>query len=255
MNRLYAHMFLYPLREQVRICVERKINCLVSLTASILMNLGEEEMGILRSARNNIVIAYHAPPHDMFPGSIDPHIRFVAKQRLSETLNLARKTGAAFIVAHINYLEKMHKYHMKSWIENCFELFDNLLHEYKIPIHLENAYERSPEIFHKILREVDNELLRFTLDVGHIIAYSKVSLRDWILTLSNYIDEIHMHETKAGADEHLPVGSGLVDWDEIIALLEDSGVDIRRIYITVEPRNINDLDRSIQYIKENLGIL
>jgi len=255
LGKIYAHMFLYPLDKQIAICVDRKINCLISLTATTLLDLKQSDVELINDAGRKIQIAYHAPPHDMFPGSVDPYVRKVAKLRLSETLDLASKTHATHIVAHINYIEDMHKYHVRSWIENSLELFEELIRLYRVPIHIENGYEQTPEIFYRMLKEAKNDLLGFALDIGHVLAYSKEPLEIWISRLSDYIREIHIHETRPGVDEHLAVGSGLVDWDQILAMLENNGVSINRICITIEPRNENDLDRSIRYLRDTLGLI
>jgi sugar phosphate isomerase/epimerase len=40
------------------------------------------------------------------------------------------------------------------------------------------------------------------LDIGHVIAYSKFSLEDWISNLGNRIKYIHLHWNNGTSDDH-----------------------------------------------------
>ncbi|MCR8463394.1 MAG: sugar phosphate isomerase/epimerase family protein [Candidatus Korarchaeota archaeon] len=248
MKTPYVHLFQYPVEKQLSISKDRGLNCLLGLTANRLMELNSNTVKLIKDFREKIDVAVHAPPHDMLLGSLDPAIRQVTKMRLLETIKLASDIRATYVVVHLNYVENMHKYFKEAWIENSVEVLEELLQQ-KIKIYLENAYERDPEIFHKVFRMLQSDLFGFTLDVGHAIAYSNVPLETWISKLSSYIKELHVHETRPGSDEHLAVGSGLIDWGHVFSKLEENGISLNELYITIEPRDENALDKSIEYLK------
>lgn len=240
-------MFLYPIEKQVEICRSNNVGCLLSLN---VYNIDMIDIEKLRDSISTMPRALHAPPHDMYLGSIDPRVRSVVQFRINQTLRIANALHASHIVLHMNYVEEFHKYHLAEWIENARELLSKI--ETNVEIHIENSVERSNEIFVKFFREVGLENVKFCLDIGHVIAYSRDSIDKWINSLANWIAEIHLHETEKGSDQHKPLGTGYIDWDYIFVLLEENGVDIKKTILTLEPRTEEDLKKSLEFLKNIL---
>lgn len=253
MKELYVHLFPYSVERQLSLCANRRLNCLIGLTVNRLIELNPDTIRLISDYGKRIHLAVHAPPHDLLLGSEDPLVRQATKTRLLETLKLASDIRGTYVVIHANYIEDMHKYIKEAWIDNSIKVLEELL-QFGIKIHLENGYERNPEFFYKILKTLQSDLLGFTLDVGHVIAYSNTPLDTWISRLSSYIREIHIHETHPGRDEHLAVGTGLVDWELVFLELENNGVNLNELYVTIEPRDEEALDKSIRYLRDT-GII
>jgi sugar phosphate isomerase/epimerase len=62
--------------------------------------------------------------------------------------------------------------------------------------------------------------------------------------------EVHLHDNRKTADDHLPVGDGEIDFDLFMRLVHDYRVSL--IY-TVEPHRVEDLERSIEGCKRMLA--
>ena len=251
-KRVFAHLFRYPIRKQVEICIRNNVGCLLTLRTSTLTSLDQEHIDFLLEASKKIPIAIHGPFHDMFPGSIDPYIREATIRRFSEAIEIAKKIGAKFLTIHLNYIETLHGRYLEEWVTNSADTFRRLT-EFGIPIHIENTREKDPYIFHRILTEVGNPLVRMCLDIGHIVAYSDRSIKEWIRTLSGYISELHLHECRPGRDSHDVLGCGYIDWELVFGALRQNRVDISTVFLTLEPKDEDDLKRDILFLEEILG--
>jgi len=78
------------------------------------------------------------------------------------------------------------------------------------------------------------------LDVGHIkmfekYGYKKDDILKWVEEIKPEIRHLHVHETQAGEDTHLPLGMG---WDDVIASELEKLRDIlenKKVTIVHEP--------------------
>jgi len=93
---------------------------------------------------------------------------------------------------------------------------------------LENATERGEiKELHDLKYIIDRVRgLGFHLDVGH--AYIQGGMKgvmDYIRVLSPKLWHVHMHDNHGYQDEHLPVGSGKIQFGKIVSALKKIGYD------------------------------
>ncbi|MFP3290107.1 MAG: hypothetical protein RXN31_02750 [Candidatus Nanopusillus acidilobi] len=120
------------------------------------------------------------------------------------------------------------------------KLLNNIREEVK------KVIEKYPDLKNEIEKKygsVDNfvkERIGATLDVGHIkmfekYGYKKDDILKWVEEIKPEIRHLHVHETQAGEDTHLPLGMG---WDDIIASELEKLRDIlenKKVTIVHEP--------------------
>jgi hypothetical protein len=120
------------------------------------------------------------------------------------------------------------------------KLLNNIREEVKKVI---ESYQQLKEEIEKKYGSVDNfvkERIGATLDVGHIkmfekYGYNKEDILKWVEEIKPEIKHLHVHETQAGEDTHLPLGMG---WDDIIASELEKIRDIlenKKVTIVHEP--------------------
>ncbi len=88
--------------------------------------------------------------------------------------------------------------------------------------------------------EFVKERIGATLDVGHIkmfekYGYDKEDILKWVEEIKPEIRHLHVHESQAGEDTHLPLGMG---WDDVIASELEKLRDIlenKKVTIVHEP--------------------
>jgi len=120
------------------------------------------------------------------------------------------------------------------------KLLNNIREEVK------KVIEGYPELKNEIKKkygsvdEFVKERIGATLDVGHIkmfekYGYKKDDILKWVEEIKPEIRHLHVHETQAGEDTHLPLGMG---WDDIIASELEKLRDIlenKKVTIVHEP--------------------
>jgi len=120
------------------------------------------------------------------------------------------------------------------------KLLNNIREEVK------KVIEDYPELKNEIEKkygsvdEFVKERIGATLDVGHIkmfekYGYNKEDILKWVEEIKPEIRHLHVHETQAGEDTHLPLGMG---WDDIIASELEKLRDIlenKKVTIVHEP--------------------
>lgn len=251
--KIFAHLFTYPIDQQLRICMKYNIGCLLTLTVSSLLSLNNSTINLIKEAQKRIPIAIHGPFHDLYPGSIDPYIREATLRRYLDTIKLARDLKAKFVTLHLNYVDSIHRHNRDLWIENTIKLFSELT-PFGVNIHIENTKEPTPDIFSSILGSINSPTLGMCLDIGHVVAYSTTNIDCWIRQLSRFIKEIHLHECVEGGDIHEYLGAGLMDWPLIFRLLRNANIDVGAIYLTLEPKTQQDLEKSLQYLRKVIDL-
>jgi sugar phosphate isomerase/epimerase len=111
---------------------------------------------------------------------------------------------------------------------------------------VKEVIEGYPELKNEIekkygsIDEFVKERIGATLDVGHIkmfekYGYKKDDILKWVEEIKPEIRHLHVHETQAGEDTHLPLGMG---WDDIIASELEKLRDIlenKKVTIVHEP--------------------
>jgi hypothetical protein len=120
------------------------------------------------------------------------------------------------------------------------KLLNNIREEVK------KVIEKYPELKNEIEKkygsvdEFVKERIGATLDVGHIkmfekYGYTKEDILKWVEEIKPEIKHLHVHETQAGEDTHLPLGMG---WDDVIASELEKIRDIlenKKVTIVHEP--------------------
>jgi sugar phosphate isomerase/epimerase len=89
-------------------------------------------------------------------------------------------------------------------------------------------------------------------DIGHQFVFGKVSLDSWIDMLGPYIGQLHLHDNSGSKDEHLPLGSGKIDFYPLIGFLKKRK---KLPLITLEPHKEADLWLSMEYLSRMFGDL
>jgi sugar phosphate isomerase/epimerase len=114
----------------------------------------------------------------------------------------------------------------------------------------ENTYEPGPRIHKMLFEALDSPSARFCLDVGHLLAFAQVGWQKWLITLGQWLGQLHLHDNRGFRDEHLPVGNGYFDFTELFSYLKIHKI---KPLITLEPRSESDLWDSLNAL-DRMGL-
>ncbi|MBQ9120634.1 MAG: sugar phosphate isomerase/epimerase [Lachnospiraceae bacterium] len=155
----------------------------------------------------------HGAFFDVIPVSRDPKIREVSELRIEQSMEAARRIGAAAVVFHTNYNPFLNtSAYIKSWLKENVAFWSSILERYpKKGIYLENMFDGSPAL----LEELSEKLCKYPnygvcLDYAHA-TISKTAPEVWAERLGRFVKHIHINDNDLVRDLHLAWGNGKIN--------------------------------------------
>ena len=164
----------------------------------------------------------HAPYSEIFPCAIDPKVREVAAERYRQVIQVAQGYGIKKIVIHGGYNPRIYYpiwYKEQSvlfWKEFVKEIPEDMV------FCLENVFEEEPDMLAEIIRQTDDPRIRMCLDVGHVNAYSKVPVMEWLKICADIIEHFHLHNNDTSRDYHGQLTDGNIPMEELLHVMEET---------------------------------
>ena len=138
-------------------------------------------------------ISVHGAFMDLVIHSEDRKVREVARQRIFQSLEIARELKAERVVFHGNFDPSQRRERYESnWIERNAIFWSGVLEKYPSIVMLENTFEPTPETFRTVLDAVNSSRLKICLDIGQVNVWAKVPGEEWIAVLGEYIGSMHI---------------------------------------------------------------
>lgn len=250
-NKIHAHVPYGRLAEHLEYAIANHINPEVFLPAEALDSLIMEELatlaGALHAAGLNTTI--HAPFIDLNPGAVDSGIRAVSRKRINQVMKAAELLKPRVIVVHPGYDDLHYGDNKLVWLKNSIEFWQEFVPQARqigTILAVENIFEKEPSTLKALLEAVDDPCFRHCFDVGHWNMFTKVSMEEWFGELGSYIVESHIHDNHGESDEHLPVGEGVINFEQFFPLLTRYAPDA---VWTIEAHNTEHLQRALNNIK------
>ena len=157
----------------------------------------------------------HGPFNELFPCAIDRKARALASDRYRQAIDLAKRYGADKVVIHGGYNPWL--YYPVWYVEESVTFWKEFLQEDPgVQIVLENVLEEQPGMLLDIVSGVDHPGLRLCLDIGHVNAYAKVPVMQWLESWQAYLSHFHIHNNDGSWDTHSPLHSGSIPMGEFL---------------------------------------
>jgi len=189
--------------------------------------------------------ALHAPFSELFPCAIDPKVREIAAERYRQVIRVAKGYGIRKIIVHGGYNPRI--YFPIWYTEQSVLFWKEFVHE--IPTDmvfcLENVFEEEPAMLTEIVRQVNDPRIRMCLDVGHVNAYSKVPVMEWLEQCADLIEHFHIHNNDTSRDAHGQLMDGTISMKELLEVIDGKCPDAT---LTLE---LMDTEPSVRWILEN----
>ena len=189
-------------------------------------------------------LVLHAPFNELFPCAIDPKARALAAERYRQAIALAQRYGAKKVVIHGGYNHWIYfpvwytEQSIPFWNEFASEIPDGMT------VCLENVLEEEPMMLLDIIRTVNHPKIRMCLDIGHVNAYSKVSVESWLEQCAPWISHFHIHNNDGSWDYHRPLPEGSI---RMKAFLERAEALCPDASFTLE---LPDAESSVLWLRE-----
>ena len=161
----------------------------------------------------------HAPFNELFPCAIDKKARVLAADRYRQAIELAKRYGSSKVIIHGGYNPWI--YYPVWYVEQSILFWKEFLKEDPgVEIVLENVLETEPQWLLDIAKGVDDPRLKLCLDIGHVNAYSKIPLMDWLESWTPYLSHFHVHNNDGSRDQHNALNDGNIPVKEFLLWAE-----------------------------------
>ncbi|MBR5572794.1 MAG: sugar phosphate isomerase/epimerase [Oscillospiraceae bacterium] len=166
-------------------------------------------------------ITLHGPFNELFPCAIDKKARELAALRYGQAIDLAKRYGAKKVILHGGYNPWI--YYPEWYVSESTVFWKDFLskRDDNVTVVLENVLETEPQWLVDIVRGVDDPRLRLCLDIGHVNAYSKVPLTDWLALWAPYVGHFHIHNNDGSEDRHGGLREGNIPMKEFLLRAEE----------------------------------
>ena len=157
----------------------------------------------------------HAPFNELFPCAIDKKARELAADRYRQAIDLAKHYGSTKVIIHGGYNPWIY---FPVWYTEQSILFwkEFLKEDPGVQIVRENVLETDPQWLLDIVKGVDDKRLKLCLDIGHVNAYSKIPVMDWLENWAPYLSHFHIHNNDTSWDTHSPLTEGSIPMKELL---------------------------------------
>ena len=187
----------------------------------------------------------HAPFFDLSPGAMEPLVRQITRQRLTQSLQAAAHLGAHLMVVHPGYDRWRYPNLAASWVEQAATTFTPLLtlaEQYDCRLALENIYEDTPDTLTTLVDRLDSPWFGHCFDIGHWRLFGSTPQAEWLARIAPRLLHLHLHDNRGVSDDHLPVGEGSIDYTPLFQLLRGlAGTPS----LTLEAHDPDELQRSL----------
>lgn len=170
-------------------------------------------------------VSLHAPYHDSNIASLNSGINEEILRQLEECIDTARHLGSEIVVVHPGFVSSRKFRREKPFrrmVENL-EKITETARDAGVEICLENLASKRKAMgvkireLEEILKEVDKENLKITLDVAHANT-TEAGPAEFAAELKENIAHVHASDN-TGEDNHLSIGAGNIDFENVLKKL------------------------------------
>lgn len=202
--------------------------------------------------REQVLLTFHGPFLDLFPGSCDQRVRCLAKERFEASYKASQAFNVHQMIFHTGYIPNY--YPDRYWLENTIDFWQEFLED-KLENHIfyiENVLDPNWEMLKQLVDQINHPHFKICLDVGHVNVYSEKSVLEWIEALGERIGYVHLHNNEGIKDSHRGLLKGDLPMKEILSVLKN---DVPNADWSLEIGDEKELRESLEWLYENFDTL
>lgn len=198
----------------------------------------------LKDLYNNVDLIIHGPYADLCPASRDGEIKKITKLRMNQAYEVANGLGAKKILYHNGYTPRTYTY--IEWKNNAYDFWaDYLKGKNNKEIVIENVLDEDYELLDDLMKRINKDNFSVCIDIGHINAYSKIKVEEWLNTLYYKLNHVHLHNNYKDKDSHYAIDKGSMDVISILNKLNKINEDIT---VSLEITDLKELKKSLDIL-------
>lgn len=207
------------------------------------------EISLFYSEYENLVATSHGDFYDVLVFSEDKRIAEISRQRIIQSMEVARASGAEAVIFHSNIEPFLTAdVYRESWLRRNERVFREICAKFPdMCVYLENMFDTRPHDLAK-LGEKMSDVKNFGICFDYAHAFiSSSPLSTWAKELSPYIKHVHINDNDGISDLHLAVGDGTIEWESFAKLRE---LYFKDASILIEVSSVEAQRKSIEYLKQ-----
>ncbi len=183
----------------------------------------KEIKDIISTGRARIIIAHTA----WYLPIVNPYdsVREASIREIIEDAKIASEIESIeAVVVHTHFSpgyeddEKMEEMLLRS-----LRTIEKAIDDLGLKLYIENDPISPFSRFEYVMENLENAYM--CLDIGHAFVKNALYRGLHFAYITKRLAHIHAHDNKGAKDEHLPIGSGKIPWDFVIATLKSMGYD------------------------------
>ncbi|MCD1294591.1 sugar phosphate isomerase/epimerase [Methanocella sp. CWC-04] len=198
----------------------------------------------------NLKITVHGPFSDLNCATLNDPIWNETIAQFKQCIELSADFSDTMVI-HPGVLSPLgNQVPDKAWDRNieALRIICDHAKDYGVKICLENMPNmdkllcRTPHEIFGMIEMVGRENLGMTFDVGHANTVKNIP---GFLKEKHRFSHIHAHDNRGAHDEHLQIGTGIIDWKYILKEIKDfDGV------VVIEGRSLEEGEKSLEFIRD-----
>ena len=197
-----------------------------------LHTLNKQRVAALNEAAKPKGLKYtlHCPIADINIASPSKPMLNASLKRLKQSMAYAHQLNAELWVLHPGQVTGITPFYPGSdWQQNIqsIRLLNKVAREYGLRVAVENVPQKygsimkTTEDFQKLYKETGLTDIGIVLDTGH--ANLEDQTKPFLTQLPDKILEMHLSDNMGEQDQHLGIGYGKIDWQQLMAQLKQIG--------------------------------
>jgi len=236
----------------LRIMIENRLNPEIGLNAGVLDRYSQKKFDNIAKVlkENGMRCTVHAPFSDLPLGASEKNVRTAIVSRIKKGLDFSKNFNAVSVVIHTGYEEFSHNWLGDKWTDNLIDslrIITDYAKNNELDINIENVFEHNSLLHKKIFENIKAEHLGFCLDIGHTKVFSKTEFIIWVKELKTKLKQMHLHDNMGKKDDHLPVGKGILNFNELFEFLYAEKITP---IITLETRGAQEVFIALEAVRK-----
>lgn len=190
--------------------------------------LSDKELYALAKELKKLPLEYsvHPPIFDLNLTSENAAIRQATVAEFKKAIRFAGEIKASHVVIDPG-IRQLEIFDLKKAVGRSKEAIQELIllaEEFLVKLGIENIGYLGKELFTKkeyisFIEEFDHSLVGYLLDTGHA-HLTKWNQPELFKEIEKNLIAVHVNDTKGNKDNHLPIGEGNIQWDDIFQVLK-----------------------------------
>jgi len=248
-----SSVFKQDLKKAASLATE--LGCNLEISRFPFFTNDEEKKSVFAKVKSDLAdfsgeLSVHGYFSDLNAASKDKELAQLSQKRHYQTLEFAQAVGAKTILFHTGYVPFRHPDFQRRYRNNyrAFWLeFVKYVEDAQIVAVLENVLEESPEQNLSIVRDVNSNNLKLSIDAGHVNVYSEDSVETWIKAYGNNLYHMHIHNNFGDNDDHKSLCSGTLNFENIFKTIKAENLSPKVILEIFEEEPLRE---SVAYFKK-----